>query len=202
MRTKRLYVWNIIQINLRPKLNWKSVYYCLKNMSLHRIRARGDTKCQNLNSWIYRKRKALAKTYLTSKFFSELKGCLAKLFSKRLSGHAQSTCQKYMTKAHAQFRSFFLCCIIITKLLSTSLKSELEFLLVSEMGKFHKLALNFKDWPFGVIVTRHFRPKCIHLNERVYCKLIHRTSKMLFIKELGSFLRPNSSKLRKLLVFG
>ena len=45
-------------------------------MSLHRIRARGDTKCQNLNSFLY----------LTSIFFfSELKGYLAKPFSKRLT---------------------------------------------------------------------------------------------------------------------
>ena len=34
------------------------------------------------------------------------------------------------------------------------------------------LALNFKDWPFGIIVTRHFRPKSGHLNDRVYCKPI------------------------------
>ena len=29
------------------------------------------------------------------------------------------------------------------------------------------LALNLKDWHFGVIVTRHFRSKSSHLNERV-----------------------------------
>ena len=29
-------------------------------------------------------------------------------------------------------------------------------------------SLEFNDWPFGVIVTRHFRPKPGHLNEGVY----------------------------------
>ena len=49
-------------------------------------------------------------------------------------------------KGHAQFYSVFLfCSIIITQLLSTGLKNELQFLPVSEMGKFHTLALNFKD---------------------------------------------------------
>ena len=125
------------------------------------------------------------KNYLTSKFFSELKGYLAKPLSKLF-----------------QLDSFCLCSIITTELLSTSLKSELKFLPFSEMGKFPTLALNFKDWPFGVMVTRHFRRKLDHLNERVYCCLIDRTSKMLLIKEYGSILWPTSSELQKLLVLG
>ena len=64
------------------------------------------------------------------------------------------------------------------------------------------LALNFKDWPFGVIVTRHFRPKSGHLNDRLYCKSIDRTLKMLFIEGSGKFLRPTIPNLRTLLVFG
>ena len=58
------------------------------------------------------------------------------------------------------------------------------------MAKFHTLTLNFKDWRFSVIVMRHFRPKLGHLNERVHCKLIDRTSKLLFTEGSGSFLRP------------
>ena len=46
-----LFVESIIQINSRPKQNWKTVCCFLKKMSLHRIKARGDTKCQNLNSF-------------------------------------------------------------------------------------------------------------------------------------------------------
>ena len=91
-------------------------------------------------------------------------------------------------KLHVQMHSFFLCSTIITELLSTSLKSELQFLPVSEMGRFHTQVLNFKNWPLGVIVTSHFRTKLGYLNKRVYCKLIDKTSKMLFIKEFSSFL--------------
>ena len=113
--------------------------------------------------------------------------------------------ERYLAKPLSklfQLCSFCLCSIIITELLSTSLKSELKFLPFSEMGKFPTLALNFKDWPFGVMVTRHFRRKLDHLNERVYCCLIDRTSKMLLIKEYGSILWPTSSELQKLLVLG
>ena len=59
--------------------------------------------------------------------------------------------------------------------LSTSLKSESQFLPVLETRKFHTLALNFKNWPFGSIAARHFQPKSGHLNEKVYCKPIDRT---------------------------
>ena len=67
---------------------------------------------------------------------------------------------------------------------------------------YNTLALNFKDWSFGVVVTRHFRPKSGHLNDRVYCKSIDRTLKMLLIEVSGNFLRPTIPKIRKLLVFG
>ena len=66
---------------------------------------------------------------------------------------------------------------------------------VSEIGIFYTLALNFKDWAFGVIVTRSFRPKSVHLNERVYCKPIDRTLKMLFSEDSHRFLRPIISEL-------
>ena len=79
---------------------------------------------------------------------------------------------------NAQLHSVFLfCSIIITQLLWISSKSELQvtcFILT--------LALNFKDWTFGVIVTRHFRPKSGLLNERVHCEPIDRTLKMIYIR--------------------
>ena len=79
-------------------------------------------------------------------------------------------------KVHVQRHSVFLfCSIIIPRLLSS--KSELQFPCFV-----HTLALNFKDWTFGVILTRHFRPKSRCLNGRVYCKPIDVTSKMLFIE--------------------
>ena len=137
------------------------------------------------------KTKSFCKNPSDIKVFFRIERMLSKTFLKKTI-RAQ--------KVHAQRHSFFLCSIIITELLSTSLKSELKFLPASEIGKFHTLALNFKDWSFGVILTRHIRPKLGHLNERIYCKLIDRTSK--FIKESGSFLRLISPKLRKLLVFG
>ena len=150
----------------------KGLYCFLKKMS-HRIRALNKTSTISFKRWIYWKRKALIKTYLTSKFFQNWK------VGKSIRAQ----------KVHARLYSVFLyCSIIITELLSTSLQS--QFQPVSEMGKSHALAMNFKGWPFGVIVKRHFRSKVGHLNERVYCKLIDRTSKVLFIKESGSFLRP------------
>ena len=79
---------NIIQINSRPKQNWKIAYCSLKNMSLQRIGARGDTECQSLKSFLkrdeYIKKKKLLLN-LSTIFFSELEGSLAKPFSKRLS---------------------------------------------------------------------------------------------------------------------
>ena len=96
---------------------------------------------------------------------------------------------------HELHSVFLFCSIIITQLLSISSKSELQF-----ASFIHTLALNFKDWTFGVIVTRHFRPKSGLLNEIVYCKPIDRTLKMLFIERSGSFLRPTISELLKLLV--
>ena len=44
------------------------------------------------------------------------------------------------------------------------------------------------------------RAKPGHLNERVYCKPIDRTLKMLFIEGSGSFLRPTIPELWKLLI--
>ena len=84
----------------------------------------------------------------------------------------------------------------ITLLLSKSLTKELQFLPASEMGKFHTLALNFKD------VTMHYRPRSVNLNERIYCKPIDATIKILFIEGLGSFLRQNVPDFWKLVFFG
>ena len=50
------------------------------------------------------------------------------------------------------------------------------------MGIFHTQAFNFKDWPFNVIVTSHFRIKCGHLNEKVYCKPVDRTLKCYLLR--------------------
>ena len=41
--------------------------------------------------------------------------------------------------------------------------------------------LNFKDWTFGFIATRHFRPKSGRLNKRVYCRSIARALKVIYI---------------------
>ena len=79
-------------------------------------------------------------------------------------------------------------------------KSELQFLSVSEIRKFHTLTVNFKDWPFSAIVTRHFRPKSGHLIERVNFKPIDKTVinlENLFIEGSGSFLRPTGFWIKK-----
>ena len=92
-------------------------------------------------------------------------------------------------KVHVQLYSIFLFCFIITtQLPSTRLTSELQFLPVSEMGIFYIVALNFKDWLFGVTVIRHFRPKSGNFSESIYCKPIARTLKMLFSERSCSFL--------------
>ena len=99
--------------------------------------------------------------------------------------------------------SFFFCSIIITQLLSISSKGELQFALcLFHSFSFNPYALNFKNWKISVIVTRHFKPKLGSLNERVYCKPIDRTLKMLFIEGSGNFLRPTFSELLKLLISG
>ena len=49
------------------------------------------------------------------------------------------------------------------------------------------LALNFKGWPFDVIVTRHFRPKSGHLNDRVYCKSMIEHYKCYALRGRGAF---------------
>ena len=87
---------------------------------------------------------------------------------------------------YAQLYSTFLSSsIIITQLLSLCLKTELHLLPVSEMGTFHTLALNF----WGITVTRYFRPKSGHSNERVNRKAIDGRLKTLRNEVSGSFLR-------------
>ena len=67
-------------------------------------------------------------------------------------------------KVHAKLYSIFLfCSIITTQLLSTSLKSELQFWPVSELGIFHTLALNFKAWFPPMRLTIFKRINCSHL---------------------------------------
>ena len=125
---------------------------------------------------------------ICSSYQSQLKGCYILLHPTNPWNLVEPWLAR---KVHAQLYYIFLfCSIITTQLLSTSIKSEWQFWPVSELGIFHTLALKFKDWPFDVIVTRHFRPKLVHLNESVYCKPIDRTLKMLFIEESHSFLRP------------
>ena len=52
--------------------------------------------------------------------------------------------RELVQKVHAQLYSTFLySSIIITQLLSAGLKRRLHLLAVSEMGKFHTVALNF-----------------------------------------------------------
>ena len=57
--------------------------------------------------------------------------------------------------------------------------TELHLLPVSEMGKFHPLALNFGGRPFSMTVMRYFRSKSDHSKERVYRKPIDRRLKTL-----------------------
>ena len=57
------------------------------------------------------------------------------------------------------------------------------------------LAFNFKNWPFGIIVTRHSRPESDHSIDRIYYIIIARKLKMLFNERSGSFLRPTIHEL-------
>ena len=102
--------------------------------------------------------------------------------------------KKYMPNclSYLTVNLFLFCSVVIIQLRSLSLKSELQFLFASEMGKilYSTLTLNFKDWPFGMVIIPNFRPKPGHLNDRVYCKPIDRTLKMLFSERSDSFLRP------------
>ena len=65
--------------------------------------------------------------------------------------------------------------------------------------KVHTLIFNVAGWPFGVTVTRYFRPKSGHSNERVYRKQIGRRLKTLLKNGFASFLRPINSELWKFL---
>ena len=105
---------------------------------------------------------------------------------------------KLTQNVHAQLYSTFLFSyIIITQLLSPCLKNELHLLSVSEIGKFNILALNFGGWPFSITVTRFFRPKSDHSNEKVYLKPIDRRLKKLPNEGSDSFLRLTTPELWK-----
>ena len=91
---------------------------------------------------------------------------------------------KLTQNVNAQLNSIFL--------FSTIIITELHLLPVSDVGKCQTLALNFDGWPFSTTVTRYFRPKLGHSNERVYCKPIDRRLKTLPNERSGSFLRPTT----------
>ena len=105
---------------------------------------------------------------------------------------------KLARNVNVQLHSTFLFSyIIITQLLSACMKTELHLLPISEMGKFHILALNFGGWPFSITVTGYFRPKPDHSNERIYCKLIDKRLKTLPNEGSRSFLRLTTPELWK-----
>ena len=109
-------------------------------------------------------------------------------------------CLSYLTA-----NLFLFCSKLVTQLLSTSFKKvNYNSRLFQKQKKFSysTLAQNFKDWPFGVILTWHFRSKSGNLSDSVYCKPIDRTSKMFFTEGSGNILRPAILDLWKLLVFG
>ena len=94
------------------------------------------------------------------------------------------------SKVHAQLYSRFLLSFRVTHLLSEGLRIELPWLPILEMGKFHALTLTVDKWPFGIIVTRHFRSKPGHSTARVYSKQIDRTLKVRLKEWLPRLLRP------------
>ena len=105
---------------------------------------------------------------------------------------------KLAQNVNVQLHSTFLFSyIIITQLLSACMKTELHLLPISEMGKFHILALNFGGWPFSITVTGYFRPKPDHSNERIYRKLIDKRLKTLPNEGSCSFLRLTTPELWK-----
>ena len=105
---------------------------------------------------------------------------------------------KLAQNVNVQLHSTFLFSyIIITQLLSACMKTELHLLPISEMGKFHILALNFGGWPFSITVTGYFRPKPDHSNERIYRKLIDKRLKTLPNEGSRSFLRLTTPELWK-----
>ena len=105
---------------------------------------------------------------------------------------------KLAQNVNVQLHSTFLFSyIIITQLLSACIKTELHLLPISEMGKFHILALNFGGWPFSITVTGYFRPKPDHSNERIYRKLIDKRLKTLPNEGSRSFLRLTTPELWK-----
>ena len=72
-----------------------------------------------------------------------------------------------------------------------SKKIELQLLPISEMGNLYMLTLTFDDWPFGMTVTRHFRPKPGHSNSRVYCKQIDIILKVRFNEWWSWFIKTS-----------
>ena len=105
---------------------------------------------------------------------------------------------KLAQNVNVQLHSTFLFSyIIIAQLLSACMKTELRLLPISEMGKFHILALNFGGWPFSITVTGYFRPKPDHSNERIYRKLIDKRLKTLPNEGSRSFLRLTTPELWK-----
>ena len=70
------------------------------------------------------------------------------------------------SKVQAQLYSTFLLSLIETQLLSTGLGIKLYLPSVLEMRILHTLTLTVGDWPFGITVTKHVRPKLDHSIKR------------------------------------
>ena len=70
---------------------------------------------------------------------------------------------------------------------------------ISEIGILHKQILTIGDRPFSITVTRHFRPKSDHSNERIYCKPIDRETKNTIQGAVAGFLSSPIPELWKIL---
>ena len=87
-----LYVkYNSIQNNSRLKQNFRFVYCSLKNISLHGIEAREDTKCRNFNRFFggeyLENKKFLFNLFDIKVWYFRMERILSKTFSNRLSLH-------------------------------------------------------------------------------------------------------------------
>ena len=103
------------------------------------------------------------------------------------------------SKVHAQLYSICLFSSMLTPLLSTGLRIELQLLFNSEMGISHALTLTVGGCPFVITVTKHFRPNPGHSNERLFYKPIDRALEIQFQKGSLSFLQSNTPEIWKIL---
>ena len=70
---------------------------------------------------------------------------------------------------------------------------------ISEIGILHKQILTIGGRPFSITVTRHFRPKSDHSNERIYCKPIDRETKNTIQGAVAGFLSSPIPEVWKIL---